>query len=65
MSTSPKPTLREFKDSTGKWRWSWIASNGNIIATSSQGYVRKKSMQSSQTAMFHAIKSGEYHFKPS
>ena len=30
-----------YKDRRGKWRWRLKASNGNILADSGQGYVRK------------------------
>ena len=29
-----------YKDSKGEWRWRLLASNGQIIATSGEGYVK-------------------------
>lgn len=37
----PLPRYRLFKDKKGEWRWSYIARNGEIIATSSEGYANK------------------------
>lgn len=33
--------LEIYKDAAGKWRWRKVASNGRIVASSSQGYVNK------------------------
>lgn len=30
-----------YKDAAGQWRWRLKSANGNIIATSSEGYVGK------------------------
>ncbi|GFM33752.1 YegP family protein [Desulfovibrio subterraneus] len=30
-----------YKDSNDKWRWRKTATNGNIVGSSSQGYVNK------------------------
>jgi uncharacterized protein YegP (UPF0339 family) len=31
-----------YKDTKGEWRWRRISSNGNIVGSSSQGYVNKE-----------------------
>lgn len=33
--------LTFYEDKAGKWRWRFVADNGNIMAISSQGYVNK------------------------
>jgi len=30
-----------YQDASGEWRWRYVASNGRILASSSEGYVRK------------------------
>ena len=30
-----------YKDAKGEWRWRFVAANGKIIATSSEGYTKK------------------------
>lgn len=30
-----------YRDTKGEYRWRFVASNGEIIATASEGYVRK------------------------
>lgn len=30
-----------YKDAAGEWRWRRIATNGEIVGSSSQGYVNK------------------------
>ena len=40
--TNPdKPTLRVFQDRGGKWRWRLRATNGQIIAGSTEDFARK------------------------
>ena len=31
-----------YKDQVDEWRWQLVADNGQIIATSGEGYVRKR-----------------------
>ena len=40
MPTTPY-TLRLFQDRKKDWRWSLIARNGKIVATSGEGYRRR------------------------
>jgi uncharacterized protein YegP (UPF0339 family) len=37
-----EPAFELFQDSAGEWRWRLIASNGNIIADSGEGYRSKQ-----------------------
>jgi uncharacterized protein YegP (UPF0339 family) len=31
-----------YKDTTSQWRWGFVASNGRVIAVSSESYVNKQ-----------------------
>lgn len=33
--------IEVYKDRSGEYRWRYIARNGNIMATSSEGYVNR------------------------
>ena len=37
-----KATFEVFRDSAGEWRWRLVASNGNIIADSGEGYTKRE-----------------------
>ena len=37
----PNDTPEIFQDKAGEWRWRLIAGNGEIIATSGEGYVNE------------------------
>lgn len=30
-----------YRDKADEWRWRYVASNGNVIATGSEGYLKK------------------------
>lgn len=36
------PAFELFQDSAGEWRWRLVASNGNIVADSGEGYSSKQ-----------------------
>jgi uncharacterized protein YegP (UPF0339 family) len=38
-------TFEVFRDSAGEWRWRLVASNGNIIADSGEGYQSKQGVR--------------------
>ena len=40
-----KATFEVFRDSAGEWRWRLVASNGNIIADSGEGYRSKQGVE--------------------
>lgn len=40
-----KPRFEVFEDDGGNWRWRLLATNGNIIADSSEGYTTKQGAQ--------------------
>lgn len=37
-----RPTFEVYEDNAGEWRWRLVATNGNIIADSGEGYVSKQ-----------------------
>jgi hypothetical protein len=39
------PTFEVFQDRAGEWRWRLVASNGNIIADSGEGYQSKQGVR--------------------
>ncbi|MFB6133576.1 MAG: HVO_2922 family protein [Halanaeroarchaeum sp.] len=38
-------TFEVFQDSADEWRWRLVASNGNIIADSAEGYQSKQGVE--------------------
>ncbi len=41
MSATRRPVVEKYEDKGGKWRWRLKAANGQIIATSGEGYNSK------------------------
>lgn len=39
------PTFEVYLDSAGEWRWRLVATNGNIIADSGEGYESKQGVE--------------------
>ncbi|WP_435320682.1 HVO_2922 family protein [Haloarchaeobius sp. TZWSO28] len=37
-----KPVFELYRDSASEWRWRLVATNGNIIADSGEGYSSKQ-----------------------
>ncbi len=35
-------TIKVYKDKAGEWRWRLVAANGKKVATSGEGYTRKR-----------------------
>lgn len=44
-------TVRVFQDKQGKWRWSRVAGNGEIIADSGEGYEHRVDCMDSMVAV--------------
>ena len=42
---SRKARFEVFRDNAGEWRWRLVASNGNIIADSGEGYQSKQGVE--------------------
>jgi uncharacterized protein YegP (UPF0339 family) len=45
-------TLEFYKDEAGEFRWRLIAHNGNILATSSEGYKNRADCESIAESIF-------------
>lgn len=45
MCMPSKSTFEVFQDNAGEWRWRLVASNGNIIADSGEGYRSKQGVR--------------------
>lgn len=45
MPARPFPSYWIYRDARGEWRWKYDARNGETIAVSSEGYVRKQDCQ--------------------
>jgi hypothetical protein len=39
------PAFEVYQDKAGEWRWRLVASNGNIIADSGEGYSSKQGVK--------------------
>ncbi len=42
---SSKASFEVYRDNADEWRWRLVASNGNIIADSGEGYKSKQGVQ--------------------
>jgi uncharacterized protein YegP (UPF0339 family) len=40
-----EPVFELFEDDAGEWRWRLVATNGNIIADSGEGYSSKQGVK--------------------
>jgi hypothetical protein len=40
-----EPVFEVFEDGAGEWRWRLVATNGNIIADSGEGYSSKQGVK--------------------
>ena len=62
MSSRPSPRRRWFhilvyRDHKGEWRWRLRATNGRVIAASSEGYGRRHGAKRNLAAVAHALVS--------
>lgn len=44
--------IETYVDASGEHRWRFVASNGKILATSSEGYKRERDMESAMLSVF-------------
>lgn len=51
-----KPGLTIYKGVDGDWRWRLVASNGRIIAASSEGYRRRRAARDNLAAIRRALR---------
>jgi uncharacterized protein YegP (UPF0339 family) len=59
-----------YQDKRGEWRWRKLASNGQIVGASSEGYVEKKDAQKNANRKgdkdkweFYKDKAGEFRWR--
>lgn len=44
-SVGSQATFEVFRDAAGEWRWRLVHRNGNIVATSGEGYTRRRNAE--------------------
>jgi len=55
-----KSKLEVYKDSKGEWRWRLKASNGRVVATSGEGFKRKRSCTDSWNSVHNTFWAGRF-----
>jgi uncharacterized protein YegP (UPF0339 family) len=54
MSTR-RPVIEKYEDAAGEWRWRLKAANGQIIATSGEGYDSKSNADRAIDTVIYAF----------
>ena len=62
---SRKATFEVFRDSADEWRWRLVASNGNIIADSGEGYQSKQGVERGIESVKRSAPDAEVQFRES
>lgn len=52
---SRRPTIETIQDVAGEWRWRLRAANGQIIATSGEGYTSKSNVERAIDTVVYAF----------
>ena len=60
---SRKATFEVFRDNAGEWRWRLVASNGNIIADSGEGYRSKQGVRRGIESVRRTASDAEVRFR--
>ena len=60
---SRKATFEVFRDNAGEWRWRLVASNGNIIADSGEGYQSKQGVERGIESVRRSAPDAEIRFQ--
>jgi len=55
-------TFEVFEDSAGEWRWRLVATNGNIIADSGEGYGSKQGVRRGIQSVKRSASEAEIEF---
>lgn len=58
-----KTKLTIYKDEKNDWRWSVTSSNGKIIAASTEGYKRKRSVIANLKSISESLEYHDYVFE--
>jgi uncharacterized protein YegP (UPF0339 family) len=53
----PVGHVKFYKDKKGEWRWGAFASNGNVVATSGEGYKRRVDAKKGADAALRVLTS--------
>jgi len=53
------PVIERYEDSAGEWRWRLRAVNGEILATSSEGYVSEANVNRAINTVVRAFDFAE------
>jgi uncharacterized protein YegP (UPF0339 family) len=62
---SRKATFEVFRDNADEWRWRLVASNGNIIADSGEGYQSKQGVERGIESVKRSAPDAEVQFRES
>ncbi|MFC6939012.1 HVO_2922 family protein [Salinirubellus sp. GCM10025818] len=60
---SRKATFEVFRDNADEWRWRLVASNGNIIADSGEGYQSKQGVERGIESVKRSAPDAEVQFR--
>ena len=55
MSATRRPIVEKYEDAAGEWRWRLKAANGQIIATSGEGYNSKSNAERAIDTVIYAF----------
>ncbi|WP_224338127.1 HVO_2922 family protein [Haloprofundus halobius] len=55
-------TFEVFRDKAGEWRWRLVATNGNIIADSGEGYQSKQGVKRGIESVKRSVPIAEAEF---
>lgn len=56
---SKRPIIEKYEDKAGEWRWRLKAANGQIIATSGEGYKTKSNADRAIDTVVYAFSECE------
>lgn len=59
MSGTRRPVIEKYEDASGEWRWRLRAANGQIIATSGEGYVTESNADRAIDTVIYAFAACE------
>ncbi len=52
VESAKKDKITLYEDKAGEWRWRRVASNGNIVGSSSEGYKTKEACKDNAERQF-------------
>ena len=60
-----RPTFEVFHDNANEWRWRLVATNGNIIADSGEGYQSKQGVMRGIESVQRSVPDAQIQIQPS